>query len=376
MLKVLHFYKTYYPDSFGGIEQVIYQLSEGGVAHDIHSDVLSLSPRGHVENQPFGSHMTHCEPVTFELGSTPFSFAAIKRFKVLAEQADVIHYHFPFPFMDMVHFLSGTTKPTVVSYHSDIVKQKFLLKLYTPLMKCFLSKVDHIIAASPNYVKTSPILQKFIAKVSVIPYGLDKKSYPAVTDEGLDAWRAKIGGPFYLFIGAFRYYKGLHILIEAAKGAPYPIVIVGAGPIEQELKQQAKALGLTNIHFVGALPDVDKIVLLKLCYGLVFPSHLRSEAFGISLLEGAMSQKPLISSEIGTGTTFININNETGLVVPPSDVPALRAAMDKLWNEPELAAQFGINASARFEAMFTSEQMVEKYSRIYKDLVSKNLTKK
>ncbi len=370
MLKVLHFYKTYYPDSFGGIEQVIFQLSEGGVEHGIHSDVLSLSPRGHIENQPLGSHMTHCEPVTFELGSTPFSVAAIKRFKELAKQADIIHYHFPFPFMDMVHFISGTKKPTVVSYHSDIVKQKTLLKLYTPLMDCFLSKVDHIVAASPNYVATSPTLQKFIDKVSVIPYGLDKKSYPPVTQEGMDAWQAKIGGPFFLFIGAFRYYKGLHILIEAAMGAPYPIVIVGAGPIEDELKQQAKRLGLTNIHFLGALPDVDKVVLLKLCYGIVFPSHLRSEAFGISLLEGAMMEKPLISSEIGTGTTFININNETGLVVPPSDASALRAAMDKLWNEPELAKQFGKNASVRFEAIFTSEQMVEKYSKIYKSLLT------
>ncbi|WP_413725021.1 glycosyltransferase family 4 protein [Sodalis sp. RH16] len=370
MLKVLHFYKTYYPDSFGGIEQVIFQLSEGGVAHGIQSDVLSLSPRGHIQNQRLGSHMTHCEAVTFELGSTPFSFAAIRRFKELAKHADVIHYHFPFPFMDMVHFISGTKKPTVVSYHSDIVKQKTLLKFYTPLMDFFLSRVDHIVAASPNYVSTSPTLQKHIDKVSVIPYGLDKNSYPSVSQESLNAWRARIGAPFFLFIGAFRYYKGLHILIEAAMGAPYPIVIVGAGPIEDELKQQAKRLGLTNIHFLGAVPDVDKVALLMLCYGIVFPSHLRSEAFGISLLEGAMMEKPLISSEIGTGTTFINIHNETGLVVPPSDASALRAAMDTLWNAPELAGQFGKNASARFEKMFTSEQMVEKYAEIYKGLLT------
>ncbi len=370
MVKVLHFYKTYYPDSFGGIEQAIFQLCEGGVQHGIHSDVLSLSQRGHIANQPLGAHMTHCEPVTFEFGSTPFSFAAIKRFKELAIQADIIHYHFPFPFMDMVHFISGIKKPTVVSYHSDIVKQKTLLKLYSPLMNCFLADVDHIVAASPNYVATSPTLQKFINKVSVIPYGLDKMSYPVASQESLDAWQAKIGGPFFLFIGAFRYYKGLHILIKAAMGAAYPVVIIGTGPIEDELKQKTKELGLTNVHFLGALPDADKAVLLKLCYGIVFPSHLRSEAFGISLLEGAMFEKPLISCEIGTGTTFINIDNQTGLVVPPSDAPALRAAMDKLWRDPTLSRSFGINAGARFEAMFTSGQMVEKYSSIYKSLMT------
>ncbi|PKD78411.1 glycosyltransferase, partial [Escherichia coli] len=107
-------------------------------------------------------------------------------------------------------------------------------------------------------------------------------------------------------------------------GANYPIVIVGAGPIESELREQAQNLGLKNVHFLGALPDEDKSALLTLSYGIVFPSHLRSEAFGISLLEGAMYRKPMISSEIGTGTTFINVNDQTGLVIPPSDPSALR----------------------------------------------------
>ena len=135
--------------------------------------------------------------------------------------------------------------------------------------------------------------------------------------------------------------------MEAAKGTDYPIVIVGAGPIEEELKRQAAQLGLRNINFLGYLPDEDKIALLTLCYGVLFPSHLRSEAFGVSLLEGAMFGKPMISSEIGTGTTFINIANKTGLVVPPSDPAALRQAMQYLWEHPEQAAEMGRRAEKR-----------------------------
>jgi glycosyltransferase involved in cell wall biosynthesis len=371
MIKVLHFYKTYYPDSFGGIEQVIFQLAEGGVSKGISSCVLSVSEREGEDKQVIGQHTAYKSPQSFSIASNPFSWKVINKFKELAKEADIIHYHFPWPFMDMVQWISGIKKPSVVSYHSDIIRQQNLLKLYKPLMFHFLSKADCIIATSPNYVETSDVLEKFKSKVTVIPIGLDKSTYPQVDDERLQKWENKIGQPFFLFIGTLRYYKGLHILIEAAVGAPYPIVIVGAGPIEEELKQQAKALGLKNIHFLGALCDEDKVALLKLSYCMVFPSHLRSEAFGISLLEGAMFGKPMISSEIGTGTTYINVDNETGLVVPPSHPSALRAAMDRLWNDRAFARECGAKAEKRFERMFTSEQMLEKHHEIYLRLLNR-----
>ena len=194
-------------------------------------------------------------------------------------------------------------------------------------------------------------------KVQLLTYGLDKKNYPVTNPEKLSFWSQRFGPKFFLFVGVLRYYKGLHILLDAAKCTNYPIVIVGTGPIEIELKKQAEETGLSNIHFLGFLSDEDKIALLTLCYAVVFPSHLRSEAFGISLLEGAMYGKPMISSEIGTGTSYINIHNQTGLVVPPSDPQAFRAAMRTLWDNPELAEQMGQQAERRYEQLFTAERM-------------------
>ncbi len=187
--------------------------------------------------------------------------------------------------------------------------------------------------------------------------------------EKLLYWRDRLGQKFFLFLGVIRYYKSLHILMQAAQGTDYPIVIVGAGSIEEELKAQAAQLGLRNIHFLGHLSDEDKVALLTLCYGVLFPSHLRSEPFGISLLEGAMYGKPMVSSEIGTGTTFINIADETGLVVPPSDPLALRQAMRYLWEHPEQAAEMGRRAEARYWKHFTADQMVRSYVDLYGDLV-------
>lgn len=369
MLKVLHFYKTYYPDTFGGIEQVIYQLSESSISFNIESTVLSLSRRGNSKDDTIGNQHVFYSKTDFEIASTPFSLSCIKTFKSLVEKADIIHYHFPFPFMDILHFICGVKKPTILSYHSDIVKQKSILRLYTPLMEHFLDSVDCIVAASPNYAETSYVLQKYKDKVQVIPYGLDERPYLREDNDRLQFWENKVGKDFFLFIGAFRYYKGLHTLLNAAHNTSLPIVIVGSGVIEKELKAQAEGLSLPNVHFVGALPDKDKAALLQLCFSVVFPSHLRSEAFGITLLEGAMYGKPLISCEIGTGTSYINQNNQTGIVIPPSDSTALHDAMLTLWEDKQLATKYGKNARARFEALFTAERMAERYNDLYRSLL-------
>lgn len=371
-MRVLHFYKTSFPDTMGGIEQVINQIARGANKLGVQTDVLSLTPHRVARTIEIDGYLAHRARLDLQIASTGFSASAFWRFSQLAKKADVIHYHFPWPFMDVVHFATRVQKPTVVTYHSDIIKQKHLLKLYRPLKNKFLASVDHIVATSPNYLGTSNILAKFPNKVSVIPIGLDKATYPTSTSDRLEYWREKLGPKFFLFVGVLRYYKGLHVLLDAAKGTDYPIVIVGAGPIEAELKAQAAQLGLSNIHFLGQLSDEDKVALLTLSYGVLFPSHLRSEAFGISLLEGAMYGKPMISSEIGTGTTFINIADETGLVVPPSDPVALRQAMQYLWEHPQQAAEMGKRAEERYWKNFTAEQMVKSYVELYGELVNKH----
>jgi rhamnosyl/mannosyltransferase len=371
-MRVLHFYKTYYPDSVGGIEQVIRQLCVGTGRLGVTNQVLSVSRQKDLRPFEFEGHMVRRVPLNFEVASNACSLAAIGELSRLAAESDVVHYHFPWPFMDLAHFMARVKKPTLVTYHSDIVRQKHLLRLYQPLKHRFLHSVDTIVATSPNYMASSAVLDRYRDKTRVITYGLDKTTYPRPEPERLARWRAQVGPRFFLFVGVLRYYKGLHILLDAVAGTDYPVVIVGAGPIEQELKAHAGRLGLKHVMFVGALDDLDKVALLELCYAVAFPSHLRSEAFGISLLEGAMFGKPMISSEIGTGTTYINIDQETGLVVPPSDANAFRAAMRTLWDDPGLAHAMGRRAQARYRELFTSEQMATSYTELYRELMARH----
>ena len=370
-MRVLHFYKTYYPDSVGGIEQAIRQMCVGTARLGIVSQVLSLSRDGQCVPLEVEGHSVERVALDFELASNAVSLRAIGRLARLARNADVVHYHFPWPFMDIAHFLARTGKPAVVTYHSDIVRQQALLRLYLPLMHRFLGSVDAIVATSPNYLATSTVLERYRDKTRVIAFGLDRKMYPEPPPARLAHWRARAGPKFFLFVGVLRYYKGLHILLDAVAGTPYPVVIVGAGPIEHALKAHAARLGLPNVLFAGAVDEADKVALLRLCHAVAFPSHLRSEAFGISLLEGAMFGKPMISSEIGTGTTYINVHGESGLVVPPSDPAALRAALRTLWNDPQMAQAMGRRAEARYWRLFTSAQMAEGYAALYRELAAR-----
>lgn len=369
-MRVLHVFKTYYPDSLGGVEQVIRQLSNATSQMGVSNQIFTLS------RQALTTPVLHDgatkiirAKTNLEIASTPMSYQAIPTFRTALDQVDLIHYHYPWPFGDLLHLLAGQSKPALLTYHSDVVRQRLLMPIYQPLMRRFFTKLRAIVPTSPNYLQSSELLQDYRDKTTIIPIGLDQHSYPEPVSERMDYWRSEVGEDFFLFVGVLRYYKGLHILLDACVNSRSRVVIVGAGPVEADLKQQALRLGVKNVHFLGAVSDEDKVALLKLCRGVVFPSHLRSEAFGVTLLEGAMYSKPLISSEIGTGSSYVNIDGVTGMVVPPNDPAALRDAMHHLDQDSELATEMGRRARERFETLFTAEQMGRSYVALYKTVL-------
>jgi rhamnosyl/mannosyltransferase len=368
-MRVLHIYKSSLPESTGGVEQVIHQIASHSKKFGVESNVFSLSKQKNIKDINFNGYKIFRAKENFYIASTGFSFLAIFKYRKLVKSYDVLHYHFPWPFMDLLHFFLGIHKPTLITYHSDIVKQKFFLKIYQPLQNFFLKQADIIVATSPNYISSSKVLSLYRHKLRTIPLGLSFHDLPVPKNDLIYKWRQRLPAPFFLFVGVLRYYKGLDYLIDAASKTKANIVIVGSGPMESNLKMRTDKLGLKNIIFVGNVNEVDKIAILKLCYAFIFPSHLRSEAFGLALLEAAMYKKAMISCEIGSGTSFINLSNITGLVVPPKSPMALAKAMNYLLRYPQMNLKMGNEAFKRYKKLFTADNMVKKYSLLYKSLI-------
>ena len=368
-IKVLHIYKTSLPQSKGGVEVFTDTLCNTTSDYGVENTLLSLAEKPFSTFISVGKYKVYQAKQDLFIASTGFSISAFFLFKKLAAKADIIHYHFPNPFADLLHFACRTKKPGIITYHSDIIKQKNLIKIYRPLMNRFLSSVDHIVSTSPNYFVTSDVLQNYKDKVTVIPIGINVERYPKLDEKRVKYWKDRLSQPFFLFVGAMRYYKGLHIALDAIMGTNIQLAIGGIGGIELELRQHAKRNKQDNVYFLGFVSDEDKVALLHLCHSFVFPSHLRSEAFGISLLEAAAYGKPLISCEIGTGTSYVNIHNQTGLVVTPGSTDELRKAMLYLLKNPDKAAVFGRNAKVRSNKLFTAGKQARAYYRLYRQLL-------
>jgi len=369
-MKILHIYRTCYPETKGGLEQAIRYICKGSSARGVTNTILTLGSEN--KEYSFEGYNIIVIKKDFEISSNGFSFKLIKKFRELTKTHDIIHYQYPWPTGDLLSLFS-VNKPSLVSYQSDIVKQKILKKFYWPLEQYFLSKVDCIIASSPQYAQTSENLLRYKEKVDVIPLAIDEASCPEVKDECLDSWRQRVGNNFFLFVGVLRYYKGLQFLLEASKLNGLPVVIAGDGPERKNLEIYIAEHKLTNVKMVGFISEDDKVALHHLSKAFIFPSHLRSEAFGISLLEAQLYSKPIISCDIGTGSSYVNIDNETGLVVEPENATSLSNAMITIDADQQLAEKLGKKAKVRFDNHFTMERYADNYINLYNELL-KNKT--
>lgn len=367
-MRVLHVLKTFFPDTYGGIEQMVHTLSSHASKHGVESRVLVLTPgEARRETAPEGYEIIRYHRDLY-VASTGISLSFLRAFRKEAAWADVMHMHFPWPFADLSYLLSGIRKPSLLSYHSDVVSQVTLNKLYAPLRDRYIARMQTVVAASPGIMASSPVLRNLGDRVRLITYGIEHFPQIHADDPSVRQWQTRFGPRFFLFLGALRYYKGLHVLLEALRGRDYPTVIVGRGNEEQALIAQAMSLGLTNLHFVPEVTNIEKRSIMRAAYGFVLPSHLPSEAFGIVLAEAAQQGTPMITCEIGTGTSYVNQNDVTGIVVPPSDAGALGQALDTFWANPAQVARWGEAAIDRYTRNFRAEAMTQSYCDLYREI--------
>ncbi|MBQ8350075.1 MAG: glycosyltransferase [Ruminococcus sp.] len=363
-LRVLEVNKAYYPH-IGGIETLVKQYSQelGTVCNADVKTLVCRDGRGKTTREKLdGVKLTRAGSLGTYF-SCPLSFSFIRLFRKMTEEADVVHIHVPFPLADAALLLSGFKGRVVVSWHSDVVKQKKLMTFYKPFMMKLLKRADCIITATKGHIDGSDYLPGFRRKCRIVPYGITPEDYllversPFLTGRLNDKKNIKV-----FFTGRLVYYKGVDILLKAfTMTENCELFIAGTGEMEQELKVFAKRNNIgKKVHFLGFLPDNELKQAYADCDIFVLPSVAKSEAFGIVQLEAMVYGKPVINTKLPSGVPYVSVHGKTGLTVPPSDAKALAEAINTLAADEKMRESFGKAAAERVMTEFSEKNVIRK----------------
>jgi glycosyltransferase involved in cell wall biosynthesis len=372
------FVTKYYPPEEGGIERYGHMLCSDLAARGIDVEVVAASGtarRGYRQEVVDGVkvHRLGCQ---FSISSAPVTLRLPGLLHEIAKDFDLLHLNSPNPWADILHMAICGDRKTILTYHADIYRPPgsvggMLLKAYKPLIHRLLNGVAGIIATSPTYIDSSPFLQRQREKARVIPMPVDMAIF-ADADADAVAHAVARFGTFVLFVGRLVAYKGLPVLIDAVdRVAGIRLVIAGRGPLEGELQGQVAARGLGDrVHFTGKISDEELKNLYHACLCFALPSISRAEAFGIVMAEAMSCGKPVISTDLDTGTTYVNKDGVTGFVVPPHDPEALAAKLQLLLEDGEACRHLGERARQRVAEKFDKPIVVAETLRLYEEVLA------
>lgn len=369
MIKVLQVNKLYYPH-IGGIETVVRDIAEGLKEKTDMKVLACRKSRGKTVDEVINGVFVRKSGSLGIYFSMPVSIPFIKYFRKMSCKSDIVHIHMPFPLSDVACLLSGYRGKVILSWHSDIVKQKKLMIFYKPFMKYLLRRADKIIVATQGHIDGSAYLKPYADKCCVIPYGIDEKKYILSQKSSVLECNDKSARKV-LFIGRLVYYKGVDVLLESFRHVSgCELFIIGTGKLDAELHEKAEKGGIAGkVHFMGSVSDDEVKQALNDCDIFILPSVANSEAFGIVQMEAMMYGKPVINTGLPTGVPYVSIDGETGITVPPNDSEAMAKAIQKLADNAVLCRKYGDNGYKRVREYFSMDKMLDSLYDLYKSEV-------
>jgi glycosyltransferase involved in cell wall biosynthesis len=353
----------FYPPHMGGIETHLENLcAQVRSRFDVQVVACNHHP-GSVVGERHGI-LVHRLATPFAIANAPVSpglAAAIR-----AAKPDLVHIHLPHPGGVLGLAASRYRGPVVITYHSDIVRQRIWSAVFQPIVDPLLRRAKTIIVASPSYIGSSPVLGRHRDRCRVVPLGVPVESFERVDPAAVAGIRQHYGPRLVLGVGRFVYYKGFEFLIRAMRQVDGRLVLVGSGPLRAALESQAAAAGVAGkVSFVGEV--VDLAPFYHAADVFVLPSVARSEAFGIVQVEAMACGTPVVNTSLDTGVPWVSPHMQTGLTVPPLNEQALADAITTLLDDDGLRRRLGDAGRARVRAEFGVELMGERVMRIYED---------
>ncbi|WP_407533712.1 glycosyltransferase [Elizabethkingia miricola] len=370
-IKILQLGK-FYPIR-GGVEKVMYDLMLGLSEEKVYCDMLCAStedyPAGIININQYAKLIVEATKV--KLAATMLAPSLIVRLRKIAKDYDIIHIHHPDPMASLALFLSGYKGKVILHWHSDILKQKTLLKLYKPLQDWLIKRANVIVGTTPVYVKESPFLNKVQHKIDYIPIGVE----PLVADKRkVEKLKEKYKNKHIVFsLGRLVEYKGYEYLIKAAQHLDenYQIIIGGKGPLMVSLTNLIAERGVQNrVTLLGFVADDDIPDYFEVCDMFCLSSIWKTEAFAIVQIEAMSCGRPIVCAHIpASGVSWVNQNEVSGLVVEAEDEVALANAIKRISTDANLQKKLSEGSKKRYEEYFTRKKMTEKCLDIYRDVL-------
>jgi rhamnosyl/mannosyltransferase len=349
------------------METILQALCEAG-GDGIRSRVLVSNTRARTERELGGVEVTRvaCLGRVGTVGVCPTLPLWMRRLA-----ADVVVLHEPNPMGFWAYLLARPRGRLVVWLHSELVLDRWYYRVYRPFLRRALRRADRIVVSSPPLRERLAIAEGLGDRTVVVPFGIgtERLRPTADTTARAEAIRARYRGPLVLFVGRLVPYKGVDVLLHALPPSAGTLLVVGDGPLAASLRETVRALGLGDrVAFVGHVDDAELAALYHACDVLVLPSTGPNEAFGLVQLEAMACGKPVVSTDLPSGVPWVNQHRQTGLVVPPGDAGALRAALDALLGDEALRHELGAAGRRRVEREFTRDVMAARMAALYRTL--------
>lgn len=363
-IKITHVTRYAHPH-IGGIETVINQINDSLPDEEFEKEVLCCSntDKTSIENEV---KYTRCK-FLFEFAANTISPQFI--WELSRVKTDVLHYHMPFIFAVIAHFMARPKcKKMVISYHGKIVGYDKYMWPFWWIYRRFYKLADKIHVLSPTIIDTDIVLSKNKEKCEIVSYGIDTTIN--VNEKDVKIFRQQYNNKkIILCMGRLVSFKGFTYVIQAMQQVEGAILLVaGGGPLKTEFEQYINENNLQEkVVLLGSVIDKQKKSLLfAACDVFILSSCRTSESFGIVQLEAMKYGKPVINTNLGTGVNYVSVDRKTGLTVKPANVEDLAEAINKLVNDDELANTFGQNAKERVKELFDIKKVRKKYAEIYK----------
>jgi glycosyltransferase involved in cell wall biosynthesis len=361
-LKVLHVGK-FYPPHMGGIETHLQALC-GELRRSLDLRVIVASDDDRLVEENIEGVRVSRLPTRLTVASTPLCPAMVS--EIGRSDADIVHIHLPNPTAVLAYLASGHRGRLMVTYHSDTVRQKLLGPLFAPFLHKALRRASAIIATSPDYRRTSPVLARHLDRCHVIPYGIAVEQFEHSDPAQVDEIRERYGERLILSVGRLVYYKGFEYLIQAMQQVRGRLIIIGDGPLRGKLRQLVADLGLGDkVVLAGEIQNANVTPYYHASDLFALASIARSEAFGIVQIEAMAAGLPVVNTALNSGVPFVSLHEQTGLTVPPENPDALAKAINRLLDDQNLRGSLGRAARLRARQEFSLETMTSRTLALY-----------